>query len=120
MKCFSHQEVEAVGICHICGKALCPDCAQDLGFALTCEGECVVRAERNEKMIFNNALVLGKMKSRTKATLFFYISTGLVFSAFDAFYVQKMTALAFIGPLFIFLGIYQWVKLHSYFQQAKD
>jgi len=38
MRCFNHQDHEAVGCCKACGKGLCPDCAADLGHALACRG----------------------------------------------------------------------------------
>src|SRR5215472_6917885 len=40
MKCFTHQTVDAVGACKSCGKGLCPSCAVDLHFALSCRGDC--------------------------------------------------------------------------------
>ena len=40
MRCFTHQEKEAVAICRACGKGLCPDCGVDLGRGLSCRGRC--------------------------------------------------------------------------------
>jgi len=40
MKCFTHQAVDAIGTCKSCGKGLCPGCAVDLHFALSCRGDC--------------------------------------------------------------------------------
>ena len=40
MRCFVHHDHEAIGICRACGKALCPDCAVDLGHAICCRGAC--------------------------------------------------------------------------------
>jgi len=40
MKCFDHQQEEAVGICNACNKGLCAKCAVPLGFAITCKGDC--------------------------------------------------------------------------------
>ena len=40
MRCFYHQDREAVGSCKSCGKGLCPDCAADVGKGLACRGRC--------------------------------------------------------------------------------
>ena len=38
MRCFNHSDVRAVGLCKHCNKALCHECANDLGFSLACRG----------------------------------------------------------------------------------
>src|SRR5205823_9870456 len=40
MKCFYHQDRDAVGSCKSCGKGLCPECAVDLGKGLACRSRC--------------------------------------------------------------------------------
>lgn len=37
MKCFQHNEAEAVGYCRQCGKALCAECRRDVHGAVYCE-----------------------------------------------------------------------------------
>ncbi|MBU2880933.1 hypothetical protein KO525_15760 [Psychrosphaera sp. B3R10] len=40
MKCFTHQ-VDSVGICKSCNKAVCSECAVDTGRGLACSDFCV-------------------------------------------------------------------------------
>ena len=40
MRCFYHQDKEAVGTCKSCGKGVCAECAIDLGKGLACRGRC--------------------------------------------------------------------------------
>ena len=40
MRCFYHQDKDAVGSCKSCGKGLCLECAVDLGKGLACRGRC--------------------------------------------------------------------------------
>lgn len=40
MRCFYHQDKEAVATCKSCGKALCAECAVDLGKGVACRGRC--------------------------------------------------------------------------------
>ena len=37
MKCYVHQDVEAVGTCTNCGKAVCSDCAMNIAGKTTCK-----------------------------------------------------------------------------------
>lgn len=44
MQCYKHHDRAAVGVCRGCGKGLCAEgCAEDLGFGLSCGGDCSVR-----------------------------------------------------------------------------
>jgi prefoldin subunit 5 len=40
MRCFYHEEKQAVGLCKSCGKGICKECAVDLTTALACRGHC--------------------------------------------------------------------------------
>jgi hypothetical protein len=37
MKCYVHQDAEAVGTCTGCGKAICPECSMEIGGKLVCK-----------------------------------------------------------------------------------
>lgn len=37
MKCFYHPDVEAIGTCTNCGKAICADCSMEVGGKLVCK-----------------------------------------------------------------------------------
>jgi hypothetical protein len=40
MRCFYHQDKEAVGLCKSCGKGVCLACAVDFSKGLACRGHC--------------------------------------------------------------------------------
>ena len=40
MRCFTHQDKEAVGVCKVCSKGICSECASDLGHSLACKSSC--------------------------------------------------------------------------------
>ena len=54
MRCFYHQDKDAVGSCESCGKGLCAECAADLGKGLACRGRCEADAEALIELIDNN------------------------------------------------------------------
>jgi hypothetical protein len=43
MKCYSHQDRDAVGVCVSCGRAVCPECALELEGKIHCKG-CAAEA----------------------------------------------------------------------------
>jgi hypothetical protein len=42
-KCFNHHENETVAICKNCHKALCDECAADVGNGIVCRNSCEPR-----------------------------------------------------------------------------
>ena len=40
MKCYYHNESDAVGFCKACTKGLCTECAVDVGYGLACKDTC--------------------------------------------------------------------------------
>jgi hypothetical protein len=44
VRCWSHPDVDAVGLCKACGKGVCKQCAVDLGLGLACANSCEVAA----------------------------------------------------------------------------
>jgi hypothetical protein len=83
MKCFTHQEVDAIGSCRNCGKGLCSACAKDLQFALSCHGSCeseliAIRAQ----VLRSRALLDTQKRFRLMAPIFFALM-GVVFIVTD-------------------------------------
>jgi hypothetical protein len=37
MHCYNHPTQSAIGVCKVCGKGLCNECAADLGHSLACK-----------------------------------------------------------------------------------
>ena len=56
MKCFTHIDTDAVGICSACNKGLCPQCTQDLGHSIACSSACIEKAKLIERTIYNNSV----------------------------------------------------------------
>lgn len=70
MNCFIHQTSSAVGLCKSCFKALCPECAVDVGNGLACRGECELRVTELNQMWERSAKIygVGRFKSRIPST----------------------------------------------------
>jgi len=51
MKCFNHQETDAVAICKNCNKALCKDCAAELENGIACKNQCEKAVEEINELV---------------------------------------------------------------------
>jgi len=63
MRCFYHQDREAIGCCKSCGKGLCPECAVDLGKGLACRGRCEADVVAVIQLVDQNVRWTGEMQS---------------------------------------------------------
>ncbi|PCJ65377.1 MAG: hypothetical protein COA73_02565 [Candidatus Hydrogenedentota bacterium] len=45
MKCYNHDDVDAVGICKHCQKGLCKECIEEVDGSLACKVSCVEEVE---------------------------------------------------------------------------
>jgi hypothetical protein len=57
MKCFSHPHQDAVAICKICLKGVCPGCAQPSRIGVSCPGPCADELAKQVAMIGVAAVV---------------------------------------------------------------
>ena len=90
MKCFYHNDKDAVGTCKSCEKGLCIDCAIDLGKGLACKNHC----EEDAKKIINVQQENIQFASRTSKIIqstktggflisSFYVVLGIAFIIWD-------------------------------------
>ncbi len=124
MRCFYHQDREAVGACKSCGKGLCPECAVDLGKGLACRGRCEAEVEALMQLLAQNVRHMGEVErimqrqvsvvkqgsSMRYANGFFLGATGLIFTIFGAADLARFTFVFVLGIAFLFFGAY-WIIL---------
>jgi hypothetical protein len=70
MHCFRHSPTEAIGLCKTCFKAVCRDCAVDVGNGLACAGDCEQKVLELNEMWERSARIygVGRYKSRIPST----------------------------------------------------
>jgi hypothetical protein len=76
MKCFYHQDRDAVGSCKSCGKGLCAECAIDLGKGLACRDRCEEEVEAVIALVAENIRMLGKSPALLQTSRRSYLWTG--------------------------------------------
>jgi len=50
MRCYRHQDQEAIAVCAHCGKAACSECAEDTGQGIACSKSCVPELQSNYRL----------------------------------------------------------------------
>src|SRR5262245_7896203 len=87
MRCFYHNERDAIGTCKSCGKGICHECAADLKKGLACKGRCEADVQalleliaRNIEMAPASARLLQVSKSSRIGVVVFYFLMGLIFT----------------------------------------
>ncbi len=97
MKCYDHNEIDAVSTCLGCGKALCKSCTQSskLGI-IVCSEACGKRADSRIEMV---ELIRKKTLTQNKIGGIFLIIFGIVFGVFGIYNLTDSRLL----PLSIFL-----------------
>jgi len=54
MRCFNHEDADAVAICKNCNKALCHACTADVGNGVACSGSCEDEVRALNELIRRN------------------------------------------------------------------
>ncbi len=89
MKCYYHNESDAVGTCKSCGKGLCPECAADVGNGIACKNHC-------EKEV----LAVNDIIERNKTA----------YQKIQGAYSRNALIYALMGGLFVLLGLGTFLK----------
>jgi hypothetical protein len=79
VRCFYHQETEAVATCKNCGRGLCPGCAVDVGNGLACANRCEEEVRALNRVVARNKTAYLKTSGAYVRTAAFYWVVGFVF-----------------------------------------
>ena len=127
MSCFYHHDRESVGGCKSCGKALCPECAVDLGKGLACRGRCeddvrtlIGLIDRNIALAPQTArLVESGRRTRSSAAMFNLI-TGAIFVAWGISDLDRFSFLAILGGCFLAYGIFRLLQARRFAKERQQ
>jgi hypothetical protein len=112
VRCYYHQEREAVGFCKSCNKGLCPHCLVDLDKGLACRGRC--EADVRGLILMNevNVAIAAKVPAQLRAnrlacslTSWFLLSAGVVFLLLGALNYPEAGSFLLLGGLFVSFGL---------------
>ena len=116
MKCFTHRSVDAIGVCRACQKGLCPECAIDHKFALSCRGDCEseVALARSQNLT-SRKIIAAQKRNRYLAPGFFGVA-GVVFLFQDfreghfSWFSTGLGGVFILFALAILLANRKWVR----------
>ena len=106
MKCYYHQENDAVGTCKSCSKGLCRECAIDVGKGLACEGckqdvmDLITTINRNVKIGSNYK----NIRKNGMVQFAFVALLGGVFLCTGLYYYETISIA--MGSIFILYSFY--------------
>lgn len=116
MKCFAHNEIDAVGICKACSKAICASCTIDTGRGIACSDTCSLEVDQQNQIIDKSKKIysIGEKAPFMPTGLIVYFFFGIIFtgvSIFNFFHrgsIEWLSLLMGIG--FIIIGLIAWHK----------
>ena len=115
MKCFFHQDRDAVGICKSCERGVCPECAVDLGKGLACRGRCeedarkiIAALEINVRTAPAGITMLRQNRSARLQFALFFLVFGMMLFAWG--FSSSMDLSVALGGLFCLFGILSLVR----------
>ena len=116
MRCFYHEDREAVGTCKSCGKGLCRECAVDLTKGLACRRHCEADAQaliqlidRNIQLSSASARLVQQSRGVRSGSGIFFIGMGVLFLIWGLS-DERLRLITVMGVGFIAYGIY-WLFL---------
>lgn len=116
MKCFNHQNQEAIGICKACQKAICPSCAIDTGRGLACSDACLEEVNVINEIVDKSKRIygIGSKPKLLPTGILLYFFFGLMFSGFALYRFVERARLDYftlaMGLGFLVFGIIAYYK----------
>ena len=117
MRCYYHQDREAVGGCKSCGQALCPECAVDLTKGLACRGRCeadvqalIAMIDRSIKLSPTTSKLIESGRSTRSTTATFNLVMGVIFVAWGFQDIERFSFITILGVCFLAFGGYSFLQ----------
>lgn len=117
MKCFHHQDRDAVGSCKSCGKGLCAECAVDLGKGLACRGRCeddakdvIALIDQNIKLSPRAAKLMACSRGANGGAFTFNLGIGAVFVLWGLTDPYPLKFLIIVGVFYLVFGAVSFVQ----------
>lgn len=110
MKCFVHDDQDAVGICKTCQKGVCRECAVDVGNGIACKGACEDEVRRINSVLDRSKTIIGRQNYA--AGIYALFAAILLFYGFNHWYESRtfsyfLMSASLVFFLFSFLTIYR-------------
>lgn len=112
MKCYSHSEADARGICKACGRGICRDCIAEVDDSLACKNRCEDRVKSITQVLSRKSLAFSANARTFVPKLLYIISIAFflptVFLGFQWYTSNVGLFEKVAGCIFLGLGITVW------------
>lgn len=113
MKCFYHQDRDAVALCKSCHRALCPDCVADVPPGSACRGRCEQEVAAVNLMLERGKSAYLKAGNAYRRNAIAFLIMGLVMVAFGLLPLvtngdKGALFLAVFGGFFLLLSFFSF------------
>ncbi|MAC83795.1 MAG: hypothetical protein CL624_06645 [Arcobacter sp.] len=105
MKCYNHQNIDAVGICKSCSKGICKSCSVVVGKSLACESSCEEHVAAVDTMVSKSLITMSTQKRNRNFMPLFFAATGLSIVALSYYRTGTFGLASIMGFVFIGFGI---------------
>ena len=120
MRCFNHPEIRAVGLCKHCNKALCHECANDLGFGLACRDTHEREVTAVNEMVDRATQAQVVNRSNKYLSPLFSLVFGSFFIGYEAYTGNRGAGFGFwLGGLLVAYGLYLAMMVRRTYSSAK-
>lgn len=119
MKCFYHNNSDAVGICKNCNKGICVACAVEVGNGLACGGRCEAEVGAVNELIQRNKASHQKTSGAYAQYALWLTLAGMVFIGYGLLESRRGGTLLFalLGLIFL-LGAFFSYSSSKKFRRA--
>lgn len=87
MKCYLHNDRDAIGVCKACSKGVCSECAHDTGNGLACKETCIEEVQAINEIISRNKQIysIGSKSNIMSSGVIMYFLFAALFGGWGAY-----------------------------------
>ncbi|MDZ4328378.1 MAG: hypothetical protein U1A73_25675 [Pseudomonas sp.] len=97
MKCFVHNDKDALGVCKHCQKGICADCLTLVGGSMSCKGDCEVEVAAGNYMMERGKKVYRNLGNQWGPSVFLNGIGGAFFVGFGIYNYGRPSTWLLIG-----------------------
>jgi hypothetical protein len=120
MKCFYHNESDAVGVCRHCLKGICAECAVDFGDGLACKDHCESKAKATAQLVANTINAQKGLKTGRLLGPSFAMVLGLIFLGWALYCDNLVSFEGMAGLAFFTLGFLSLLYNFKYIKPINE
>lgn len=106
MKCYNHNDIDALGTCKACNKGVCKDCLTDVGNGIACSKACVEEVRGVNELIAKNKDTYKNISKKYINAGFFYAGLGLLFIILNIYFNNNNQFFFMLSFFIMALGLY--------------